>query len=174
MRPSSRLNMRRKKTPDASTASVWLLLCLYLRPRLVADLCQPLLSNRNRSPLWFCQVLLLCLDCRKCNITFVYNQQELEPEAVMWLKSATQRESVCVAQPPGFGNDRLDIGEPKWRKRAEALSASVRRTDCIQRSILAKTSGAERKLEWAKLGCFSFTVLMLVFFVCMWPCRICI
>lgn len=72
---------------------------------------------------------------------------------------------MCVAQPPGFGNDRLDIGKPKWRKRAELLSALVRWTDYIQHSILTKSPGTESKLEGAKFGCLCLfcTVFMLVF-----------
>lgn len=66
------------------------------------------LTTTSRSTVFPVPGLLLCLDDRKCNITFVYNQQELEQEAVTWLKSATQRECrrVCVCvwwwglQPP--------------------------------------------------------------------------
>jgi len=183
------LNLKKwSRTKNYNLYLVWLELCPTprlrvrtrpprLRPRRGAGRSS---ADRGRSPLRFCRGLLLCLDCRKCNITFVYNQQELEPEAVTWLKSATQPVCVCVcvcvAQPPGFGNDRLDIGKPKWRRRAGLLSVAVRRTDGIERSAL------DSELGWAHVCvcacscpfCCVCVVSMLGFYLSTWLCIVCV
>lgn len=78
--------------------------------------------------------------------------------------------TVCVAQPPGFGNDWLNIGEPTWRRRAELLSPSVDGiTDYSQQShTLSSLSATESKFERTKFGsvvCSIYRSLLL-----MWAC----